>query len=484
VTDPESEQRAHSHLRVDVRPGAVVDGYRVGESIHNGGTGAIFRVDPPAGADPGFPLVMKVPRIGRGESTLGIESFEVEQMILPGLKGPHVPRVVSTGDVATTPYIVMERIDGLSLAAIVASGPQRPEEVARIGAALADAIQSIHAQDVVHLDLKPENVMLRPSGEALLLDFGFSRHAHYPDLLGEAQHFAAGSAAYVSPEQLQNDRSDSRSDLYALGVLLYELATGEPPFGEPTTLAGMRDRLWREPVPPRVLRPDVPLWLQEVILHCLENDAALRYQSAAHVALDLRNPDQVVLSARASRAEAPHFWSQVGRWWRARRNADRRWLGERSSIPHAVVILVAVDTEHPDDERHSPLQWTTRQIVSLNREYRLMCVSVIKSAPLGEGSTRLETATGKHLEHKLRLKNWVDPLELAPSRVSLHVVEAANAADTLLELARVNHVDLIVLGAPLPSQKTLGWWRSAASTVTANAPCSVHVVRVPERPPL
>jgi nucleotide-binding universal stress UspA family protein len=368
-------------------------------------------VDPPEGANPGFPLVMKVPRIGRGESTLGIESFEVEQMILPGLKGPHVPRVVATGDVATTPYIVMEWIEGVSLAKIVASGPQPPDEVARIGAALADATQSVHAQDIVHLDLKPENVMLRPSGEALLLDFGFSRHAHYPDL---------------------------------------------------------------------------PLWLQEVILHCLENDPALRYQSAAHVALDLRHPDQVVPSPRAARAEAPRFFSQVRRWWRTRRNADRRWLKEPQArgIPRAVVILVAVDTEHPDDERHSPLQWMTRQIVSLNREYRLMCVSVIKSAPLGEGSTRLETATGKHLEHKLRLKNWVEPLQLAPSRVSLHVVEAANAADTLLELARVNHVDLIVLGAPLPSQKKLGWWRSAASTVTANAPCSVHAVRVPERPPL
>ena len=471
-------------MNVEVRPGAMIDGYRVAECIHNGGTGAIYCALPPDGADPGFPLVMKVPRIGRGESTLGIESFEVEQMILPGLKGQHVPRVVATGDVRTTPYIVMERIEGVSLASVVASGPQPAEEVARIGAALADALQSVHAQDVVHLDLKPENVMLRPTGEALLLDFGFSRHAHYPDLLGEEQHFAAGSAAYVSPEQLQDDRSDSRSDLYALGVLLYEVATGEPPFGEPTTLAGMRDRLWREPVPPRVLRPEVPPWLQEVILHCLENDPGARYQSAAHVALDLRNPDQVVLSARAHRAEAPQFLSQLSRWWRARRNADRRWLHERRALPRAVVILVAVDTEHPDDERHSPLQWTTRQIVSLNREYRLMCVSVIKSAPLGEGSTPLDTATGKHLEHKLRLKHWVDPLQLPPSRVSMHVVEAANAADTLLELARVNHVDLIVLGAPLPNKKTLGWWRSAASTVTANAPCSVHVVRVPERPPL
>jgi serine/threonine protein kinase len=258
-----------------VVPGAVIDGYRLSECIHRGGTGAIFAVEPPAGSDPGFALVMKGPRLGCGESTLGIESFEIEQVILPTLRGPHVPRFLATGDVTAIPYIVMERIEGASLAGVIERGPLPPDEVARIGAAIADAIQSVHAQDVVHLELKPENVILRPSGEAVLLDFGFARHAHYPDLLGEEQHFAAGSAAYVSPEQLQDDRSDSRSDLYALGVLLYELATGRQPFGEPETLTGMRDRLWREPVPPRAINPVVPPWLQEAILHCLEHDAAL-----------------------------------------------------------------------------------------------------------------------------------------------------------------------------------------------------------------
>ena len=377
----------------------------------------------------------------------------------------------------------MERIDGVPLADTIRGAPLPPEAVAQIGAAVADAIHSIHAQEVIHLDLKPENVLLRPSGEAVLLDFGFARHARYPDLLGEELHFAAGSAAYVSPEQLQDDRGDPRSDLYALGVLLYELATGLQPFGQPQSLAGMRDRLWREPAPPRAVNAKVPPWLQEVILHCLEHDASLRYQSAAHVALDLRHPEQVVLSTRAKRTERLGFVSQVKRWWGARREIDRRWLSERRSATRAVVILVAVDTEHPDDERHSPLQWTTQQIVSLNPEYRLMCVSVIRSAPVGEGTTDLETATGKHLEHKMRLRHWVEPLKLPSSRVSLHVVEALNAADTLLDLARANHVDLIVLGAPVPSRRTLGWWRSAASTVTANAPCSVHVVRVPERRP-
>ncbi|HEX2390761.1 MAG TPA: bifunctional serine/threonine-protein kinase/universal stress protein [Casimicrobiaceae bacterium] len=467
-------------MREHVESGAVIDGFRVGECIHQGGTGSIFRVDPPAGHDPGFPIVMKAPLLGRGQSSLGIDSFEIEKMILPTLGGAHVPRFVAAGDVTATPYIVMERIDGRSLAEVVASAPLPPDDVARIGAALADAVQSVHAQDVIHLDLKPENFMLRPDGTAVLLDFGFARHARYPDLLAEEQQFAAGSAAYVSPEQLQDDRSDPRSDLFALGALLYQLATGSAPFGEPDTLAGMRDRLWREPVPPRALAPQVPPWLQEVILRSLEQSAADRYQTAAHIALDLRNREQVERTARGERIKAPGFFRHTARWWRARRgyHLQAKGIGAR---PGPAVIMVAVDTEHPDDERHSPLQWTTANIVSLHPEFRLMCVSIIKSAPVGEGSRDIETTTGKHLEHKTRLRHWVEPLRLPASRVSLHVVEAVNAADTLVNLARANHVGLIVLGAPRASRTRLGWWRSAASTVTADAPCSVHVVRVPER---
>jgi len=110
-----------------------------------------------------------------------------------------------------------------------------------------------------------------------------------------------------------------------------------------------------------------------------------------------------------------------------------------------------------------------------------MCISVVKAAPLGEGPDALDTRTGRHLEHKMRLRHWVEPLGFPPSRVSLHVIEGANAGGTLLDLARANHVDLIVLGAPGASERALAWWRSVASNVTANAHCSVHVVRVPER---
>ncbi len=467
-------------MREPLHPGSVIDGYRLGECIHQGGTGAIYRATGPVDGEPGFPLVFKVPYLGPGESALGIISLEMEQTVLARLTGPHVPRFVAAGDIRAMPYLVMEWIEGRSVADCAARAPLASEEVARIGAALADAVHSVHLQEVIHFDLKPENFMLRPSGEAVLLDFGFARHARYPDLLAEERQFAAGSSAYVSPEQLQGDRSDERSDLFALGVMLYELATGKQPFGDPQTYTGMRDRLWRVPSPPRAVNAAVPPWLQEIILRCLEPDAEARYQSAAHIAFDLRHPQQVALDDRSGSTQGIGIAAQVGRWWRAQRrdNASRRQ--RRPAVNRVRVIMVAVDTEHPDDERNPALQTATRQLISLYPELRLMCVSVVRAAPVGEGPNDFDTVTGRHLEHRTRLKRWLEPLGIPAARTSLHVIEGANAASTLLELARANHVDLIVLGAPGAAQRALAWWRSVASSVTANAHCSVHVVRIPE----
>jgi serine/threonine protein kinase len=266
--------------------------------------------------------------------------------------------------------------------------------------------------------------------------------------------------------------------VFALGVLLFELATGEPPFGEPATLAGMRDRMWRAPPPPRSLNPDVPAWLQEVILRALEVDAARRYASAAHVAFDLRHPDQVPRTERSERTTSNAFLAQARNWWLAKRS---QYAPRRLAAATTPVVLVAVDTEHPDDDRHRALQATTKAIIASSADFRLMFVSVISAAPLGEGERLEDTASGKQLLHRNRLRDWILPLRLPVARHSLHAVESSNPAATLLELAHANNVDLIVIGAPGPSQRAFAWWRSAASEVTANARCSVYVVRVPER---
>ena len=446
---------------------AEIDGFVLGNRIHSGGMGDILEVTR-AGDD--RKMIMKVPRVGPNEPAEAIVSFETEATIVPALSGPHVPRFIAAGDLARAPYLVTEWIDGPSLESKLRDGPLPVVEAVRIGAAIADALHSLHQQDVIHLDVKPGNVILKKDGVAALIDFGFAHHARFPDLLAEETRFAAGSAPYISPEQVLGTREDPRADIFSLGVVLYEMVTGAFPFGEPDT--DVRNRLWLDPVPPSTQNRDVPPWLQEIILRCLEPRPEARYQSAALVAFDLRNPEQVMLTVRATKAVRARLFQQFRRLLKARGEYRRRLRFPHALIGRSPIVMVAVDTAHMDDERQPAIQRATAQILSLSAEFRLICVSVIPSGPPSEEARR-------QLEHRIRLRHWVEPLKIPAQRVSLHAIESSDPADALLDFARINNVDLIVLGAPGPTQPERSWWNSVASTVCANAQCSVHVVRVP-----
>jgi len=257
--------------RPSLAPGAMVDGFRIEERIHQGGMAALWRVSRP---DLDLPLLMKVPFMAEGADPEAIVNFEMEQMILPRLSGSHVPQFIAAGDLAVQPYVVMEFIPGKTLLERLPDLPLRYHEAVGIAARIAAALDDLHRQHVIHLDVKPSNVMLRPDGEAVLIDFGLSRHDQMPDLIQEEFHVPIGTAPYMSPEQLLGIRSDPRSDLFALGALLYFFTTGERPFGRRETIRAMRRRLWRDPVPPRRLKPDYPPWLQEIVLRCLEIEPA------------------------------------------------------------------------------------------------------------------------------------------------------------------------------------------------------------------
>ena len=208
--------------------GQVIDGFHLVEPMQAGGMASFWRVTR-AGID--LPMVMKVPLLRLGEDPLTIIGYEVEQMILPRLTGPHAPRFVAAGDFEQ-PYIVMEFVPGPSVKSLLENTPLPPDEVAAIGSKIAFALHDLHRQHVIHLDLKPSNVILR-NDDAVLIDFGLSRHDQLPDLIQEEAEGPVGTGAYVAPEQVLGDRSDPRSDLFALGVILYFLATGDRPFGEP-----------------------------------------------------------------------------------------------------------------------------------------------------------------------------------------------------------------------------------------------------------
>ncbi len=306
-----------------LEPGTQLDGFVVQALVHAGGMAHLYRVGYANGRpDPGFPMVMKVPRMASGDGAENIVGFEVEQLVMQILSGPHVPHFVAAGDIARLPYLVMEYVPGRTLQqwldeATESRKPLPVQEIARLGHAVALAAHALHQQNAVHQDLKPANVVIRPDGQAVMLDFGLSWHAHQPDLLAEELRKAIGSPAWMAPEQVVGVRGDARSDLFAIGVMLYELATGELPFGAPQTTGGLRQRLWMEPTPPRVLRPELPDWLQEVILRCLSAEAAQRHPSAAHLAFDLGNPDQVRVTARGQATRRAPFGKQLRRWFRA-----------------------------------------------------------------------------------------------------------------------------------------------------------------------
>jgi serine/threonine protein kinase len=213
--------------------GSEIDGFVIGARVRSGSMALIYQVAYAGGRASSFDMVMKVPRMTEGDGAETIVGFEVEHQIMQLLSGPHVPRLVAAGDMATLPYLVMEYVPGRTLNHWLEKSAQgmRPEaaELARLGAAVAHATHSLHQQDTVHLDIKPANVIIRDDGSAVLLDFGLSVHAHSPDLLAEELRQAVGSPAYMAPEQVVGVRGDPRSDIFAIGVMLFELATGELP---------------------------------------------------------------------------------------------------------------------------------------------------------------------------------------------------------------------------------------------------------------
>jgi serine/threonine protein kinase len=428
-----------------------------------------------------FPMVMKVPRMRTGDGAENIVGFEVEHQILQVLHGRHVPRFVAAGDLMTLPYLVMEHVAGQTLQQYLDdhtaqhTRPSAPE-IARLGAAVARAAHSLHQQNTCHLDLKPANVLIHPDGHAVLLDFGLSCHAHYPDLLAEELRQAVGSPAWIAPEQVVGVRGDLRSDIFAIGVMLYELATGELPFGNPTTPGGMRQRLWMDPTPPRRLRPEIPSWLQEVVLRCLEPVAAQRYPSAAHLAFDLEHPDQVLVTARGEQITGTSLVTHFKRWVRAAGMHYAPSPLPAQQIEEVPILMVAVPHHEASDATLYSLRQAVSRSLALRPGARLAVVTVI--SPSQTSSTDSNSSeTRVHREYLTMLHQWAQPLNLEGHQTSYHVLEASDVANALVRYAQGNQVSMIVMGAATHGLQMQRFVATVPIKVAMDAPCTVILVK-------
>ena len=209
------------------------------------------------------------------------------------LDHPGIQRVLSD---PKTPYIVLEYVEGQNMRAYLrAHGPLSVDEVIRVGIQLSEVLEYVHAQGVVHRDLKPDNIIMQPDGSVRLMDFGIALRLASRRLTFNHLTNVVGTPDYMAPEQVRGERGDARTDIYAVGVLLFELLTGRVPYPVDDALEAMRRKVETEPPLVRGLRPDVPEALQAIVYRALRRRPEERYQSMAELQHDLKHLDAVVI---------------------------------------------------------------------------------------------------------------------------------------------------------------------------------------------
>jgi TolB-like protein len=321
--------------------GSQVSRYRILAKLGGGGMGVVYEAED---AELGRRVAIKFLPEGSTASGDALERFKREARAASALNHPHICVVHDVGRHEGRPFLVMERLTGQTLRHAIGAGGMPIDRVIDLGEQIADALDAAHRAGIVHRDLKPANLFVTERGDAKVLDFGLAKvvagppsGAVPPDAPTVAGEFLTeagrrlGTAAYMSPEQARGRAVDERSDLFSLGVVLYEMATGRLPFAGETTADFFASILTAEPVPPRELRPEIPERLESLLLKALEKDPELRYQTAAGLRSDLllarrESNDDTTRSAWGATTRTARDSPRVGRL-RGRRRALRIGAG-------------------------------------------------------------------------------------------------------------------------------------------------------------
>ena len=295
---------------VGIRAEELLDHYQLEQLVARSGMASIFRA---TDIRTGRPVAIKLPHPHIEADAAMYDRFQRESEIGQRLNHPGVMKVYGEPD-RTRVYMVMEWLDGRLLRQALHDARKFTHERAiRITVAICDVLDYIHRNGVAHRDLKPENIMLDCQDRPKLIDFGIASLSGARRLTFGKFSQLMGTPEYIAPEQVQGKRGDGRSDIYALGVMLYEMVSGKTPFEGPTALAVMNSRVANSPIPPREANPEISSQLQEVLYRALERDPQKRYSTAAEFAWDLTHLEQV---EPRERPELRGWTRPRGRWLR------------------------------------------------------------------------------------------------------------------------------------------------------------------------
>jgi serine/threonine-protein kinase len=277
-------------LMTTLNAGETLDHYRLDATIARSGMSTLFKA---TDLKDGKKVAIKVPHAELEADPVLLERFKREQEIGQELDHPGVVKTYD-GEERSRAYMGIEWVDGRLLRSILSQERKMPiERAIHLTLEICEALDYMHKHGVVHRDLKPENIMVDERDRIKLIDFGIAMKEDARRLTFAGPSPLLGTPDYISPEQVKGQRGDQRSDIYALGIMLYEMLTGQTPFRGPNPLAVMNERVLNDPRPARNLRPEISPELQEILNRALERDPRHRYATAAEMAWELTHQEQV-----------------------------------------------------------------------------------------------------------------------------------------------------------------------------------------------
>jgi serine/threonine protein kinase/tetratricopeptide (TPR) repeat protein len=306
--------------------GTTVSRYRILEELGSGGMGRVYKAED---TRLGRLVALKFLPRELSRNPVALQRFEREARAASALNHPNICHIYEIND-EQQPFIAMELLDGATLRQRIAGRTTPVDELVGIAVQIAEALDAAHSKGIIHRDLKPANVFVNDRGHVKLLDFGLAKVSPAafsdseteadvitdPTVLATSPGMLQGTVMYMSPEQARGEVLDSRSDLFALGIVLYEMATGARPFIGATTAVTFDGILNRDPIPPSKLKPDLPEGVERLILRLLEKDPADRYQSASALLSDLKSLQRDSTSTSIEAMRVPLRSKRLAAAWR------------------------------------------------------------------------------------------------------------------------------------------------------------------------